>query len=393
MSIKKVVFKGLSSTLDRVALGGIRFYGEDGKIIESGNIIGTPSTVIAETEKFIVSATSSYNNTTYAPSNAIDTKKAQTSPNADGSYWLALNDDDNLTFSVEFKTEVNIISKIDFNPTPDANLTNRGVNQNFSIEFYSNSEKLIASYEVIPEFSTRNKINTINTPVPIINKILLSSNDNTYSLKKGNISNEIATPIMTSNTTPSGIVTSNSNIANQMWRVFDRGITSNSTTSNVNDYWISYEFEEEKEIIKYSVESSSTTQYRPKNWNILGSKDGINWKIIDTRADIVYTNNIAEFTISNSEKFKHYRLHITLNNGSNSSDIREWRMFELIRSEIFELPSYSEQNFIDYGVNSPIQVDEIFTNKKYILQDTVSENEEGLWTTQINRKPLSIKFN
>lgn len=61
-------------------------------------------------------------------------------------------------------------------------------------------------------------------------------------------------------------------------------------------------------------------------------------------------------------------------------------------STISQLNGVSEQNFINYGIDSPIQFDGVFTNKNYILQDGISENENGYWTTKLDRKPLSIKF-
>jgi len=61
-------------------------------------------------------------------------------------------------------------------------------------------------------------------------------------------------------------------------------------------------------------------------------------------------------------------------------------------STISQLNGVSEQNFINYGIDSPVQFDGVFTNKNYILQDGISENENGYWTTKLDRKPLSIKF-
>ena len=59
---------------------------------------------------------------------------------------------------------------------------------------------------------------------------------------------------------------------------------------------------------------------------------------------------------------------------------------------VSKLPASSLQNIIEYGMDSSIQAGGIFTNKNYILQDTISENADGLWVQEINRKPLSIKF-
>ena len=58
----------------------------------------------------------------------------------------------------------------------------------------------------------------------------------------------------------------------------------------------------------------------------------------------------------------------------------------------YSMENSSKQNFLNYGMNTTTSLDGVFISKKYVLQDTVSENEDGLWTTQLNRKPLSIKI-
>ena len=102
------------------------------------------------------------------------------------------------------------------------------------------------------------------------------------------------------------------------------------------------------------------------------------------------------FVFDNTVSYKRYRINVTANNGDASFlAIGELEMMKAKYQKLNQLPSHSEQNLIKYGLNSPIQVGGtlgIFSNKNYFLQDTVSEDVNGLWTTQINRKPLSIKF-
>ena len=61
-------------------------------------------------------------------------------------------------------------------------------------------------------------------------------------------------------------------------------------------------------------------------------------------------------------------------------------------NSVFEIPILSKDNFINYGKGLE-NFSKIFKEKKYVLQNEVSENEEGLWTTKLDRKPLSISFN
>lgn len=57
-----------------------------------------------------------------------------------------------------------------------------------------------------------------------------------------------------------------------------------------------------------------------------------------------------------------------------------------------QLPSNSVDNFIKYGSSSIEHFNVINTNKNYILSKNESENADGLWVQEIDRKPLSIKF-
>lgn len=59
---------------------------------------------------------------------------------------------------------------------------------------------------------------------------------------------------------------------------------------------------------------------------------------------------------------------------------------------LIQFPINSIDNFIRYNGENIININQIIKKKLYVLQDTVSENEEGLWTTQLDRKPLNLSF-
>lgn len=59
---------------------------------------------------------------------------------------------------------------------------------------------------------------------------------------------------------------------------------------------------------------------------------------------------------------------------------------------ITELPTNSLNNFIKYGTTTVDNFNKIQVGKNYILQDTISEDTDGLWKQELSRKPLSIKF-
>lgn len=226
-------------------------------------------------------------------------------------------------------------------------------------------------------------------------KILLLSNEKTYSFEKGGYKTTNAIPNMTSNNSPSGEAYT-SRKGSTDYQVFD-GVNSTGVqviTSENGRYNYEYKFPSKIKIGKYSIILGVNSGLAPKSWNFEGSNDGINYVNLGTVSNQTgWANNVERvFETENVGEYTYYRVSVTELNGA-SCYIYELKMFELLPPKISNLPSHSEQNLIKYGMDSPIQLDGIFSSKNYILQDTVSENAEGLWSTQINRKPLSIKFN
>ena len=144
MAIKTVKFTGLSSTaMGYTAIGGIRFYDENNTVIPSGAIISN-NEISAETDNFLLTATSSYSSPFYYAGNPFDTNTLQTGVSTDYCYWLSSNE--NQTLTCEFKTPVSKISKIEFVPLPEAQATNRGVDEQFNIELWDEFDTLIYTY-------------------------------------------------------------------------------------------------------------------------------------------------------------------------------------------------------------------------------------------------------
>lgn len=233
-----------------------------------------------------------------------------------------------------------------------------------------------------------------------LSKILLLSNDKSYSIKDSYSKTLNLIPIMTSNTTPSGIAKASSIASATLdaWKAFD-GITTGgnsqwSTASSVTAGWLSYEFTEEKRVGGYSICSSSDLTRNPKSWTFEGW-NGNDWIVLDKVVDYTSfkSSEFSIFPIRNTKKYKSYRLNVSANNGAIYIQVHELEMYEKVSLVLENIPSTSQQNLIKYGMDSPVQVDGIFTYKNYILQDSVSENAEGLLSIQLDRKPLSIGFN
>lgn len=150
---------------------------------------------------------------------------------------------------------------------------------------------------------------------------------------------ENAIPVMTSNTTPSGVASASSVNSSgfDAYKAFNGiqderyGWASNSPIS-----WLQYQFPQKKIIYKYSLAMRTNSTYYatgepPKTWTFEGSNDGVNWTILDTQ-----TNNttlargvIEEYGISNSKAFTYYRVNISANQGNATiTVIAELKMFE-----------------------------------------------------------------
>ncbi len=130
----------------------------------------------------------------------------------------------------------------------------------------------------------------------------------------------IATPAMTSNTTPSGIVSASSYFSNNPtflpFNAFARG--GNDWLSNGVTGWLAYQFPALKKINKYQVQapSNGSPTSVPRNWTF-EAWDGSSWVVLDTVTGNSGTATVTR-TFTNTTAYIQYRINITLNNGNTS---------------------------------------------------------------------------
>ena len=125
-----------------------------------------------------------------------------------------------------------------------------------------------------------------------------------------------AVPAMTSNTTPSGIVSASGewNTNNQGWQAFDRGGNGWLSGCCTPVSWLSYEFTSPKIITQYVM--SGVTTATPKDFTF-EAWNGSVWVILHTvTGNTNTTNYIGSFT--NTVAYSRYRINITANNGNAS---------------------------------------------------------------------------
>jgi hypothetical protein len=137
-------------------------------------------------------------------------------------------------------------------------------------------------------------------------------------------------PAMTSNTSPSGIVTRSGVYSSSYegWKAFDFTTTtatlwlSNMYTSSV---WLGYEWGggAAQAVTSYQItyaNGSCCHQRAPKNWTLQGW-NGWTWVVVDTVSDQTgwYGYPVRTYTVDSPGSYTRYRLHVTADNYNHPS--------------------------------------------------------------------------
>jgi len=148
------------------------------------------------------------------------------------------------------------------------------------------------------------------------------------------LSNAVQSPViitanMTSNTTPSGIVSASSQFSTSHlpWQAFQYINTADWLSAIGSVGWIAYEFPTPKVVAKYTILRSVNNQFptsTPRDWT-LEAWTGTDWIILDT-----VTGNTGDYTadVPNTTSYIQYRVNITANNGGSYIGIREIFFYE-----------------------------------------------------------------
>jgi hypothetical protein len=96
--------------------------------------------------------------------------------------------------------------------------------------------------------------------------------------------------------------------------------------------WVQYQSTVAAIVTAYTITSANDVPTRdPKDWNLAGSNDGVNWTVIDSRSGETFASRflIKTYLINNnSTAYIYYRLNITSNNGNTGTQFAEWELFE-----------------------------------------------------------------
>lgn len=240
-----------------------------------------------------------------------------------------------------------------------------------------------------------------------INKTLFQKDGKPYSLKSNG---KIYENKMTSNTAPTPLVASASSVYSTTypaWRAFDGIYNVNGSTATA---WVSangttsgditLDFGMNTKVSKVSIAPRNHTTdgiyNAPKNFIVQGSYDGSSYTDLRefTNQTAWTLGNLTTFDLQKVFNYRYYRIKISaITGGGTVTYIAIGQIVYSYDDNIIQsLPSINMKNFIQYGNLELTSLNNDMTSKNYILQDVVSENEQGLWATQLNRKPLSIKF-
>lgn len=144
----------------------------------------------------------------------------------------------------------------------------------------------------------------------------------------------IATPIMQSNTLPSGIVSASSqhSATYAPWKAFDRKITNNdSWVANESSGWIAYEFPNAVAITRYAIVSpeSNRVDRVPKKWTF-EAWNGSQWLVLDSQENEVDWTGYEKrmFGLTNTQKYLKYRLNISESNSDSLMYLSELELYE-----------------------------------------------------------------
>lgn len=95
--------------------------------------------------------------------------------------------------------------------------------------------------------------------------------------------------------------------------------------------WIQYKSVVPAIVTRYTITSANDKETRdPKNWQLLGSNDGVHWDTLDTRVGELFATRFLKkvYAVNNNNTFfQYYRLNITANNGDTGLQLSEWELF------------------------------------------------------------------
>jgi len=144
----------------------------------------------------------------------------------------------------------------------------------------------------------------------------------------------VATPAMTSNTSPSGIASASSFQATyDAFKAFsqNQSVADDWRAQTNNTGILTYQFPTGKIIKRYSILNVQSAATCVRSWTFEGSNDGTSWTVLDTVALATVLQNVQYISglLSNTTSYTYYRINITaVQTVGNTPIITEFNMTE-----------------------------------------------------------------
>jgi sialate O-acetylesterase len=91
--------------------------------------------------------------------------------------------------------------------------------------------------------------------------------------------------------------------------------------------WLKYQFGNGAAwtVTRYDIASANDVAQRdPKDWQLLGSNDGANWTVLDTRTGESFASRFLNktYTFTNTTPYRYHRLNVTANSGGSAYGVQ-----------------------------------------------------------------------
>ncbi len=98
--------------------------------------------------------------------------------------------------------------------------------------------------------------------------------------------------------------------------------------------WLQVDTGEPITIWKYDLKGIVPASRQPKDWQLQGSNDGVNFDVIDTQSNINNwtSRETKEFELAGSATYRYFRLNITDNNGDSFTGLDGFQLYEGIQT-------------------------------------------------------------
>jgi hypothetical protein len=150
--------------------------------------------------------------------------------------------------------------------------------------------------------------------------------------------------------------------------------TGSVTTTDVNGTvypgeWLQVQLPSPITLSSYTAVFNSWTSAAPSTWVVLGSRDGVNWFLVDSRAGQTYSSATQSFTLSTAptQAFSYFRL-VTRNVTGTGGYVQVYELYYYGTADTAQTLTVAQPVTLSYGAQTSSLVG-IANNASYVPQD------------------------